>query len=106
MANDKKVVKATISDFDVIIEPLITEKTMSQNQETHKVTFKVKKDANKTQIKHAIERIYNVKVLEVKTVNVLPKKTSRGSRYHGTIPGFKKAIVRLEQGQVLDLFKE
>ena len=99
-------VKPTVSDYDVIIEPIITEKTMSQTQEVNQASFKVKKDANKTQIKYAIERIYNVKVLSVRTQIVLPKKCSRGSRYKGTIPGYKKAIVKIEKGQAIDLFRE
>lgn len=99
-------VKPQISDFDVIIEPLITEKTMGQTQTANEATFKVAKKANKTQIKNAIERIYGVKVLDVRTINVLPKKTTRGTRHNGTIAGFKKAIVKIEKGQAIDLFRE
>lgn len=102
----EKVVRPQISDFDVIIEPLITEKSMSQSSESNMATFKVKSSANKTQIKNAIERIYGVKVVGVSTVNVIAKKTTRGSRYHGMISGYKKAIVRIENGQAIDLFKE
>lgn len=98
--------KATVHDFDVILEPLITEKTMSQTQEDNKATFKVKKGATKPQIRNAIQRIYGVKVTDVKVVNVIAKKTTRGSKYHGMISGFKKAIVTIEKGQAIDLFKE
>lgn len=101
-----KFLKATIHDHEVIIEPIITEKSMSLTSEENKATFKVQKDANKIEIKNAIQRIYGVKVLEVKTVNVKPKRTTRGSRFQGKLSGYKKAVVRLESGQAIDLFKE
>jgi large subunit ribosomal protein L23 len=101
-----KFSKATMHDHEVIIEPIITEKTMSMSQTENKATFKVKNGANKTEIKNAIQRIYGVKVLSVKTVNVIAKATTRGSKFHGTISGFKKAVVRIENGQAIDLFKE
>ena len=97
---------ATIADFDVIIEPLITEKSMTANQESNKYTFVVKKDANKTQIKNAIHRIYGVNVKQVNIVNVPAKVVTRGSRYKGTIGAFKKAIVTVKEGETINLFAE
>jgi len=99
-------VKPTIKDYQVIIEPIITEKSMSASQDQNKATFKVMKGANKIEIKNAIERIYGVKVASVKTVNVIEKATTRGSKFHGMISGYKKAIVRIAQGSAIDLFKE
>jgi large subunit ribosomal protein L23 len=104
--NKVVTVKPTLKDYQVIIEPIITEKSMSAGQTENKATFKVLKDANKLEIRNAIERIYGVKVASVKTVNVIEKATTRGSKYHGTISGYKKAIVRLQQGSAIDLFKE
>lgn len=98
--------KATISDFDVIIEPLITEKSTTESQEHNKFTFVVKSTANKTQIKNAIHKIYNVNVTGVNLVNVPAKVTTRGSRYKGTISGFKKAIVTIKDGETINLFAE
>ena len=98
--------KATISDFDVIIEPLITEKSTTESAERNKITFIVKADANKTQIKNAIHRIYNVNVTGVNVVNVPSKNASRGSRYKGTISGFKKAIVTIKEGETINLFAD
>lgn len=97
--------KANIHDFDVLIEPLITEKTMNEAQ-TNKVVFKVNKDANKIEIRNAIERIYGVEVKSVRTVNVLSKSISRGSRYKGRVPGFKKAIITLKGDATINLFQE
>ncbi len=98
--------KTTVSDFDCIIEPIITEKTMTQSQESNKFAFKVKKDSNKIQIRNAIERIYNVKVESIRVSNVIAKKVSRGSRYKGTLSGYKKAIVTLKKDQTINLFAE
>lgn len=98
--------KATINDFDIIIEPLITEKTMSLSQEGNKATFKVKKGSNKIAIKKAIEHIYGVHVTGVQTVNVHSKNLSRGSRYKGKTASYKKAIITIKDGEAIDLFKE
>ena len=86
---------------DIIIAPVITEKAALCEQEGTYV-FKVAKKANKTQIKQAIEKIFNVKVENVNTVNVHPKK-KRVGRYEGKTKAYKKAIVTLAEGSKLDL---
>jgi large subunit ribosomal protein L23 len=98
--------KPTAHDFEVIIEPLITEKTMALMQNANKVTVKVLGSANKIEIKAAFEHIFQVKVTDVKVVNQIAKKTTRGGRYAGTISGFKKAVVSVAEGSAIDLFKE
>ena len=98
--------KATEKDFTVIVKPLITEKTMSLMQNENKVTVKVLDSANKTEIKLAFERIFQVKVTDVKVVNQRAKATTRGTRYAGRISGFKKAVVTVAEGEAIDLFKE
>ena len=98
--------KATAHDFEVIIEPLITEKSMALMQNANKVTVKVLGSANKIEIKAAFEHIFQVKVTDVKVVNQIAKKTTRGGRYAGTISGFKKAVVTVAEGSAIDLFKE
>ena len=98
--------KATEKDFTVIVKPLITEKTMSLMQNENKVTVKVLESANKTEIKLAFERIFQVKVTDVKVVNQRAKETTRGTRYAGRISGFKKAVVTVAEGEAIDLFKE
>lgn len=102
----KKFAAPIEHDFDVIIEPLITEKTMALMQNANKVTVKVAKWANKIEIKDAFERIFQVKVTDIKVANQIGKTTTRGGRYRGTISGFKKAIVTLADGEALDLFRE
>ena len=101
-----KLSKATIHDFDTIIEPVLTEKSMALMQEQNKVTVKVSKKANRADVKKAFERVFQVSVEDVNIVNVSSKDTRRGGRYNGSIPGFKKAIVTLKDGEALDLFKE
>lgn len=101
-----KTNKATITDFETIIEPLITEKSATATSENNKFTFIVKKGASKVQIRNAVKRIYGVTVLNVNTVNVPSKVTTRGSRYKGTISGFKKAIVTIKEGETINLYGE
>lgn len=101
-----KSTKATIHDFDIILEPVITEKSMSSTQNDNKFTFIVKKSCNKTEIRNAIEKIYDVHVVGISTINVNAKATSRGSRFKGKLPGYKKAVVSLKEGETINLFAE
>lgn len=105
-AEAKSFSKPTERDFVVIAKPRITEKSMTLMQEENKVTVQVAPDANKTEVKLAFERIFQVKVVDVKIANVKAKETTRGTRYKGSIQGFKKAIVTIAEGQAIDLFKE
>jgi len=98
--------KATEKDFAVIVKPVITEKSMSLMQNENKVTVKVLDTATKTEVRLAFERIFQVKVTDVKIANVRTKITTRGTRYTGTISGYKKAIVTIAEGEAIDLFKE
>lgn len=87
---------------DVIIAPIITEKTAQISEKGDKIVLKVKNDANKVQIKQAVEKIFNVKVLRVNTINVKPKYRRVG-RYAGTTSRYKKAIVTLAEGSQIEL---
>ena len=98
--------KPTEKDFAVIVKPVITEKSMAEMQNNNKVTVKVAPNSNKTEVKLAFERLFQVKVEDVRIVNVKPKATTRGTRYHGHIQGYKKAIVTVAEGEAIDLFRE
>ena len=87
---------------DVIKAPIINEKSANISADGKKVVFKVAKNANKVQIRQAVESIFNVKVTNVNTVNVRAKK-KRVGRYEGTTKAYKKAIVTLAEGSKLDL---
>lgn len=86
---------------DIIKAPIITEKTndLAQN---NVITFSVDVKANKTQIKQAVENIFNVKVESVNTINVKPRK-KRVGRYVGKTNRVKKAIVKLKEGSSIEL---
>ena len=86
---------------DIIKAPIITEKS-SALAANNVVTFSVDTKANKTQIKQAVEKIFNVKVESVNTVNVKPKK-KRVGRYVGKTNKVKKAIVKLKEGSSIEL---
>ena len=89
---------------DIIVKPIITEKTMALQSVNNCVTFEVAKGANKTEIRQAIEEIFNVKVVAIRTVNV-HRKAKRMQRYEGFKSAYKKAIVRLEPGQTIKAFE-
>ena len=91
-----------MNNYDIIFAPVITEKSASMESEG-KYVFKVDVRANKTQIKQAIEKIFNVKVESVNTVNVKPKK-KRVGRYVGKTSAVHKAIVKIKEGQTIELF--
>ena len=87
--------------LEIIKAPVITEKSQLA-KEAGQYTFKVDPRANKTEIKSAIEKLFNVKVASIKTLNEKPKKRRVG-RYTGLTNRKKKAIVTLEQGQTINL---
>jgi large subunit ribosomal protein L23 len=90
--------------YDVILAPIITEKSMDDAAE-RKYTFKVAKDANKTEIKLALEKIFDVEVEKVNVMNVRGKKKRMG-RYVGRTPDSKKAIVKLtESSKEIEFFQ-
>lgn len=87
---------------DIIKAPIITEKSASLAQEKNTITFSVDTKANKTEIKNAVEKIFNVKVENVNTINVKPKK-KRVGKYVGKTNKVKKAIVKLKEGSTIEL---
>ena len=90
--------------YDVIIRPIITENSMDMAAEK-KYAFKVAKDANKTEVRKAVEEIFGVEVAKVNTVNV-NGKTKRMGRTIGTTSSYKKAIVTLtEDSKEIELFQ-
>lgn len=88
--------------LEVLKAPVVTEKVSNLAQEKNQYVFKVDPKANKTEIKQAIEKIFNVKVLEIRTINVKPKKRRVG-RYSGLSNRSKKAIVTLDKDQTIEL---
>ncbi|MBG7616929.1 MAG: 50S ribosomal protein L23 [Chloroflexi bacterium] len=89
--------------YEVLRRPLITEKNTSM-QVNSKFVFEVDRNANKVQVKEAVEKAYEVKVISVNVINVEGKMRRMG-RNQVKGPSWKKAIVTLEQGQTIELFE-
>ena len=88
-----------LTPYDVLRQPLVTEKsTRAREREAALYCFKADARANKVQIKAAVEELFGVKVADVRTSNVLGK-TKRAGRYQGKRPDWKKAWVRLVEGE-------
>ncbi|SMB84001.1 LSU ribosomal protein L23P [Desulfonispora thiosulfatigenes DSM 11270] len=92
-----------LNSRDIIVKPIVTEKSMGVMEE-NKYTFKVAKKANKIDIKKAVEDIFKVKVLDVKTMNV-KGKVKRVGRSLGRTSDWKKAIVTLKDGDTIEIFE-
>jgi large subunit ribosomal protein L23 len=91
--------------YDVIRKPLVTEKGVTAKDEHRTLCFEVAIAANKTQVKQAVERLFNVKVAEVRTANLEGKMRRRG-RFVGYRPDWKKAYVKLQDGEKVPDFAQ
>ena len=90
------------SPRDIIIRPLMTEKSMRQKEELNTMAFQVRPDANKIEIRSAVESIFNVKVTSVRTAT-FEGKLKRMGRAQGYRPDWKKAVVKLAPGHKIEL---
>ena len=88
---------------EVLIKPVVSEKSYHQITE-NRYTFRVHKDAHKTQIRQAVEELFEVTVVGVNVVK-MPAKPKRRGMIKGTRPGWKKAIVKLHPGQEIEIFQ-
>ncbi|MBI5195417.1 MAG: 50S ribosomal protein L23 [Nitrospirae bacterium] len=92
------------SSYNILEAPMLTEKGTALKEADNKVIFKVAKEANKIEIKKAVEEIFKVKVDSVATINCKGKKKRLG-RFEGRRPDWKKAIVTLKKGEKLDFIE-
>ena len=92
------------SIYQVIKRPLFTEKGTILKEGLNKIVVEVERDANKVEIKKAMEEIFKVKVEAVHTINVRPRARTYG-KYKGTTARAKKAIITLKQGEKLDFIE-
>jgi large subunit ribosomal protein L23 len=88
--------KATIRDFEILYGPHVTEKTQIQQANLNTIVLKVSKTATASEIKLAVQAVFGVKVKRINIINVRAKE-KRSTRYPGKVPGFKKAIVKVEK---------
>jgi large subunit ribosomal protein L23 len=89
---------------EIIRRPLVTEKSNIGREESNLVTFAVDPRAKKPEIRQAVESLFGVTVLDVRTIR-MPRKTRRVGIHMGRRPQWKKAIVRLAEGQSIEFFE-
>lgn len=89
---------------DIIISPIITEKSMDLMESNNTYTFKVDKNSNKVEIRNAVEEAFNVKVVNVNTMNIRGKERRIGV-HEGKRPDWKKALVKLAEGDEIEIFE-
>ena len=92
---------------NIKITPIVTEKANAISEKTNRFSFKVSPEANKFQIKDAIEKLYEVKVVSVSTMNYDGKKKQRYTKaglIRGKQAAFKKAVVTVAEGQTIDFY--
>jgi large subunit ribosomal protein L23 len=92
-----------MNKFDIIKRPLVTEEAVSGAEKGNTYVFKVDSAANKTQIKEAVESLYDVKVVGVRTANMPSKPRMYRRAFRSRAPGWKKAYVRLRENDYIDL---
>ena len=92
-----------VDDYNIIIRPLVTEQGIHFANTRNAYSFEVHSKANKIQIRSAIEKLYDVKVVDVRTANVRGKPRRRG-RHYGLTRNWKKAVVVLGEDDHIDLF--
>jgi large subunit ribosomal protein L23 len=91
--------------YEVIRRPLVTEKGVDEKDNHRTLCFEVAPDANKTQVKAAVEKLFKIKVEEVRTAGLVGKMRRRG-RFVGYRPDWKKAYVKLKKGEKVPDFAE
>jgi len=90
--------------YEILLEPLLTEKITAMRESHNKVGFLVHPDANRIEVKRAVESALKVKVARVNILNMMGK-TKRLGRFAGKRPDWKKAIVTLKPGEKLELYE-
>jgi large subunit ribosomal protein L23 len=88
----------------IILEPVVTEKTTHRRETLNEVAFKVAKNANKIEIRRAVEELFDVKVRKVRTIS-MHGKVKRLGRFEGKRASWKKAIVTLKEGETIEFFE-
>ena len=91
--------------YDVIRKPCLTEKGMTLQEIDNQIVLKVNPDANKIEIKSAMESLFNVKVTKVRTAN-MHGKSKRVGKHIGRSSDWKKAVITLAEGEKLDFLEE
>ena len=93
-----------VDPYDILIAPLVTEKSTMLRETHNQIAFRVSSRANKTEVKKAVEAALKVKVESVNIINVTGKRKRMG-KFEGRKPSWKKGIVTLKAGEKIDLFE-
>ena len=96
---------ANINHFDILRQPVITEKSYTGTGAANQYTFRVARTATKSQIKAAVEAVFEVKVDKVQ-VNNMPGKPKRRGAHTGSSSGYRKAVIKLAEGHTLEVAEE
>lgn len=96
---------ANINHFNILRQPVVTEKSYAATGAANQYTFRVEREATKAQIKAAVEAIFDVDVEAVQVIN-MPGKPKRRGMHMGRRAGYRKAVVRLAEGQTLEAVDE
>ncbi len=96
---------ANFKDMNTLLYPVITEKSYMARADNNQYVFKVARQATKADVKRAVERIFEVDVERVQVINI-PGKEKRRGMHSGRRPGYRKAVVRLAEGQTIDADEE
>jgi len=96
---------ANINHFNILRRPVITEKSYTATGAANQYTFRIASEATKVQVKAAIEAIFEVDVDKVQVIN-MPSKPKRRGAQSGSRSGYRKAVVRLAEGQTLEVAEE
>lgn len=90
---------------DLLIEPLVSEESWRIQEDNNMYTFRVHPQANKLQIRQAVEEIFKVRVVSVRTMNLRGKPRRQRFYQEGRTPRWKKAIVRLAEGDQIEIYQ-
>ena len=93
-----------MNQYEIIRKPIITEKSTIQKEADNQLTFEVDRKANRVEIRHAVERIFNVRVKKVRTIQ-MKGKVKRVGRIVGKRRDWKKAVVTLAAGENIEFFE-
>ncbi|MDQ6964456.1 MAG: 50S ribosomal protein L23 [Mariprofundales bacterium] len=96
---------ARYGDFNVLLRPVVTEKSYGAQSASNQYVFRVVAGANKQQIRQAIERIFEVRVDRLQVIN-MPSKPKRRGAHAGRRSGYRKAVVRLVEGDSIEVTEE
>lgn len=93
-----------MNEYDIVLRPIITEKSSLLKENANQYVFEVQRDANKIEIKKAIEKLFKVKVLSVK-ISIMDGKVRRLGKISGKRPDWKKAVIKLSPKDKITIFE-